>query len=163
MRATSHAAATDVPRPHRPRRPPENLGNRHHARPGGKQRHHPARRPSLSGVQAEGIDISGRNVDVPPGLHGKTARNFREHVIAHARPAPQALRRSPDLRRVLLSRRLHISRLRTSPPFQMTHAGFHRNTPQIRPEPQKPATPKLRRPERGLLTSAQRIPPRLVR
>ena len=44
----------------------------------------------LSGVQAEGIDMSGRNVDVPPGLHGKTARKLRKHVIAHARPAPQA-------------------------------------------------------------------------
>ena len=72
--------------------------------------------PRLSGVHAESIDMSGRNVDVPPGLHGKTARNFREHVIAHARPAPQALRPSPDFRRVLLSRRLHLSLLRMSPP-----------------------------------------------
>ena len=72
--------------------------------------------PRLSGVHAESIDMSGRNVDVPPGLHGKTARNFREHVIAHARPAPQALRPSPDFRRVLLSRWLHLSLLRMSPP-----------------------------------------------
>ncbi len=72
--------------------------------------------PRLSGVQAEGIDILRRNVDVPPGLHGKTARDFREHVIVHARPATQALRPSPDFRRVLLSRRLHLSLLRMSPP-----------------------------------------------
>ena len=55
--------------------------------------------PRLSGVHAESIDISGRNVDVPPSLHGKTARNFREHVIAHARPAthvpPRLVRQKP--------------------------------------------------------------------
>lgn len=51
--------------------------------------------PRLSGVQAEGIDISCRNADVPPGLHGKTARKLRKHVIAHARPATDGLPRSP--------------------------------------------------------------------
>lgn len=71
--------------------------------------------PRLSGVQPEGIDISCRNADVPPGLHGKTARNFREHVIAHARPAPQALRRAPDLRVFLISCWTPVPRLRTSP------------------------------------------------
>lgn len=104
--------------------------------------------PRLSGVQAEGIDMSGRNVDVPPGLHGKTARKLRKHVIAHARPAPQALRRAPDLRRVLLSRRLHISRLRKSP-FQMTHAVFHRKTTQIRPEHKKNGDAKAPPPGTG--------------
>lgn len=71
--------------------------------------------PRLSGVHAESIDMSGRNVDVPPGLHGKTARNFREHVIAHARPAPQALRCAPDLRVFLISCWTPVPRLRTSP------------------------------------------------
>ena len=116
--------------------------------------------PRLSGVQAERIDMSGRNVDVPPGFHDKTARNFREHVIAYALPATDGPRRSPDLRRVLLSRRLHISRLRTSP-LPDDARGF---PPQnARPQHPKPATPKLRRPERSLLTAAPRIPPRLVR
>ena len=144
--------------------------------------------PRLSDVHAEGIDISGRNVDVPPGLHGKTARNFREHVIAHARPAPHvpprlvrqkprpfsscipsdsssapSLSRLPDFhaptkppsavadgqgqgersrRRfapqasvapptsaVFSSPAGCTSPVCARPPFQMTHAGFHRKTP----------------------------------
>lgn len=121
---------------------PKNLGNRHRARPGGKQRHHPARRPSLSGVQAERIDMSGRNVDVPPGLHGKTARNFREHVIAYARPATDGPRRSPDLRVFLISYWTPVPRLRTSP-FQMTHAAC--SPPDTAKRPRSLAHPRRRR------------------
>lgn len=118
---------------------PKNLGNRHRTRPGGRQRHHPARRPSLSGVQAERIDMSGRNADVPPGLRGKTAQDFREHVIAHARPAPQA----PVALQTCAffsSPAGCTSPFCARPPFQMTHAGFHRKTTQIRPQ-----LPKKRR------------------
>lgn len=118
--------------------------------------------PRLSGVQPEGIDISCRNVDVPPGLHGKTARKLRKHVIAHARPAPQAPV-APPTAAAFSSPAGCTSPVCARPPFQMTHAGFHRKTTQIRPQLPKSGDAKAPPPERNLLTSAPRIPPRLVR
>lgn len=64
----------------------------------------------------------------PAGLRGKTARDFREHVIAHARPATDGLPRSPTSA-VFSSPAGCTSPVCARPPFQMTHAGFHRKTP----------------------------------
>lgn len=74
---------------------------------------------------------------------------FQIFTLRQSLPPPSPMDKAKESAAVGDShRRLHISRLRTSP-FQMTHAGFHRKTTQIRPQHQKSGDAKAPPPGTG--------------